>query len=125
LDRAPGQCTVADLAAAYTGHATNFADRERGEVVVQHEAALLLALVALHTLRVIGGAEGRGDKRLGFATGKESGAVNTGQNADLDGDLADLVEGAMIGTDALVENLFTEDVFAQQLVILAELLRSH
>src|SRR5665213_2982448 len=110
LDRAPGKCAVADLAASDAGYASHGAHRERGKVVVQHEAAFLLAFVALHALRVVGGAEGRGDKGLGFATGEQGGAVDAGQNADLDRDLADLVEGAVIGTDALVQDLLAEDV---------------
>ena len=63
------ESTVADFAAAYAGHAADFTYRERREVVVEHEAALLLAFVAFHALRVIGGAERRGDERLGFRRG--------------------------------------------------------
>ena len=44
------------------------------------------------------------------------------QNADLDIDLADLVEGATVRTNAVVEHLVAEDVFADQFKGLAEAL---
>ena len=113
---------MADLATADAGHTSNFANGERREVVVQHEAALLLAFVALHALRVVGGAERGGDERLGFAAGEERRAVHAGEHAGLDGDLADLVEGAVVGADAVVEYLLAEDLLAEELVVLAELL---
>ena len=113
---------MADLATADAGHTSNFANGERREVIVQHEAALLLALVALHALRVVGGAERSGDECLGFAAGEERRAVHAGEDAGLDGDLADLVEGAVIGADAVVEDLLAEDLLAEKLVVLAELL---
>ena len=124
FDGAPCECAVADLAAADAGHTSNFTNGERREVIVQHEAALLLALVALHALCVVGGAERGGDERLGFAAGEERGAVHAGEDAGLDRDLADLVEGAVIGADAVVENLVAEDLLAEQLEVLAELLGS-
>ena len=62
------------------------------------------------------------DQRLGLAAGEQRRTVNAGQNADLDRDRANLVEGAMIGTDALVQHLVAEDLLAQQLVVLGELL---
>ncbi len=57
LDGAPGEGAVADLATAYAGHTSNFTNGERREVIVQHELPLLLAFVAFHALRVVGGAE--------------------------------------------------------------------
>ncbi len=117
-----GEGTVADFAAAGAGHTSDFTDAVRREVVVEHEAALLLALVGFEPLGVVAGAEGRGDERLGFAAGEQGGAVGAGQDADLDVDLADLVEGAAIRADAIVEDLVAEDVFADQLEGLAEAL---
>ncbi len=113
---------MADLAAADAGHAADFTDGERREVVVEHEAALLLAFVGFHALGVVGGAEGGGDEGLGFAAGEEGGAVDAGEDADLDGDGADLIEGAVVGADAVVEDLVAEDLFAEKLVVLGELL---
>ncbi len=98
---------MADLATANAGHTADFANGERREVVVQHEATLLLAFVAFETLHVVGGAEGCADESLGFAAGKERGAVDSGENADFDAEVADLVEGAVVRTDALLENLLT------------------
>ena len=70
------------------------------------------AFVAFHALCVVGGAERGGDERLGFAAGEEGGTVDAGQNADFDRYISDLVEGAVIGADALVEHLLAEDVLA-------------
>ena len=123
FDGAPCEGAVADLATADAGHTSNFTNGERREVVVQHEVTLLLAFVALHALRVVGGAERRGDQRLGFAAGEERRTVHAGQHAGLDRDLANLVEGAVVGTDAVVEYLLAEDLLAEELVVLAELLR--
>ena len=115
---------MADLATADAGHTSNFANGERREVIVQHELPLLFAFVAFHALSVVGGAESCRDQRLGFAAGKECGAVHAGEDAGLDRDRADLVEGAVIGADAVVENLLAEDGFAQAFKVLGELLRS-
>ncbi len=62
------------------------------------------------------------DQRLGFAAGEEGRTVHAGQNAGLDGDRADLVEGAVIGADAVVEDLLAEDGLAQAFEVLGELL---
>ena len=79
---------------------------------MQHKFTLLLAFVALHALRVVGRAQRRGDQRLGLAAGEERGAMDAGQHADLALDVANLVEGAVVGTDAVVQNLVAEDVLA-------------
>ena len=52
------------FATADTGHASGFAHRERWEIVVQHQALLLLALVGLQALLVVGGAERDSDQSL-------------------------------------------------------------
>jgi hypothetical protein len=80
---------------------------------VQHERLLLLAFVAFKTLPIIGGAEGGSDQSLGFAAGEESGAVGAGQNAGFDADLANLIEGATVGTDAIDGDLLAEDALAR------------
>ena len=48
---------MADLAAAGAAQELHLADRERREVVVQHEALPRLAVDRLDLLRVVGGAE--------------------------------------------------------------------
>ena len=121
-DGALGQCSVADLATARAGHAACFTNAERREVVVEHEVLFLLALIALQALAVVGGAQRGGNQGLRLAAGKERRAVRAGQNAGLDGDLANLVEGAAIGTDAILGHLLAEDPLAQMLVIVRQLL---
>ena len=70
LDRAPGQSSVADLTPAHTGHAADLAHRKGREVVVEHKAPLLLALIAFHALRVVGRAQRGRDQRLRLAAGE-------------------------------------------------------
>src|SRR5260370_1603198 len=112
-----------EMGTARAGHGADFANGERREVVVQHEAALLLTLVALQPLSIVRSAKRRADQGLRLATRKQRRAVNSRQNPNLNRDLANLIEGAMIRPDALVQNLIAEDVFAKQLIVLAQLLR--
>ena len=74
--RALGQRAVTDLAAARAGEAADFADRERREVVVQHEALVELAGDVLDLLLVVGGAERAGDQRLRLAAREDDRAVD-------------------------------------------------
>ena len=67
-------------------------------------------------LLVVVGAQGGGDQRLGLAAGEEGGTVGARQHADFDPDVADLVEGAAIGTALLFDDLLAEDALAQGLV---------
>ncbi len=121
-DGALGECSVAHFATTDAGHTSCFTNAEGREVVVEHEVFLLLAFVALEALPVVGGAEGGGDQGLGFAAGEERGTVGAGQNAGLDADGADLVEGAAIGTDAFLRDLLAEGALAEKLVVGGELL---
>ena len=75
-------------------------------------------------LRIVGRSQRCGDKRLRLATREQSRAMHAWKNANLDGYSANLIEGTVVGADALVEDLLTEDVFAEKFVVLAELLRS-
>ena len=70
--RALGQRAVADLAAAGAAQELHFADRERREVVVEHEALPRLAVDHLDLLLIVGGAERRGHQRLGFAAREDA-----------------------------------------------------
>ena len=107
-----GQCAVADFTAARAAHEADFADAERREVVVQHEAlGGFRGIQQLNALLIVLGAESGGDQRLGFSAREERGAVGARQHADLDIDLADLIEGAAIGAAALLEHLVAEDAF--------------
>ena len=113
--RAFRQSAVANFAAARTRHATGFADRERREVVVEHEALPRLALEALDLLRIVGGAERAGDERLRFAAREDGRAVRAREDAGLDPDVADLVELAAVEPDAVGEHFFAEDLLLQLL----------
>ena len=113
-ESALGESAVADFAAAGAAQEFHFADRERREIVVQHEALERLVLEEeIEALLVFLGAERGGDERLRLAAGEESRAVNARQNADLAGDLANLVEGASIGATAADEHVVAEDALAQ------------
>ena len=116
------QRAMADFAAAGAAQKRNFTNRERREVVVQHEALLGFAFEDFQALHVVAGAEGGGDQGLGFAAGEDGGAVGAGQNADFDPDIADLVEGAAVGTALLIDHLFAEDALAQSLEVGLEFL---
>ena len=101
---------VADFAPARAAHEADFADAERREVVVQHEALGGLAgLQQLDALLVVLGAERDRDQRLRFAAREQRRTVGARQHADFDGDLADLVECAAIRTAALLQHLVAED----------------
>ena len=70
--RALGQGAVADFAAAGAAHEADFADAERREVVVQHEALAGLArLQQFDALLVVLGAERDRHQRLRFAAGEQ------------------------------------------------------
>ena len=96
--------------------------RKRREVVVQHEALLGFAFEDFEALHVVAGAQGGGDQRLGFAAGEDGRAVGARQDADFDPDIADLVEGAAVGTALLVDHLLAEDALAQGLEVGLEFL---
>ena len=93
--RALGQRAVADFAASGTAQEFHFADGERREVVVQHEALEGFVLEEqVEALHVFLGAEGERGQRLRFAAGEERRAVHARQQAHFAGDLANLVERA-------------------------------
>src|SRR5260370_38001336 len=105
---------MANFAAAGATKEFYFADAERREIVVEHEAVeLVLREEQVEALHVFLGAEGKGGESLGFTASEERGAMNAREQADFASDLADLVEGAAIGTAAFVKNVVTEDFFAE------------
>ena len=69
---------------------------------MQHEVLALLAFIAFQALAVIGGAQRGRNQCLRLAAGKQCRAVRAWQNAGLNGDFANLVEGAAIGTNAVL-----------------------
>ena len=98
-ERALGQRAVADLASARTAEELHFTDRERREVVVQHEPLVELAAHVLDLLLVVGRAEGAGHERLRFAAGEHDGAVRPREHAGFGPDRPDLVELAAVEAD--------------------------
>ena len=113
-ESALGQSSVADFAAARAAHEAHFADAERREVVVQHEAlGGFRGIQQLDALLVVLGAERGGDQRLRFAAGEQRRAVGARQHADFDVDLADFVELAAVRTAAVLQHLVAEDALLQ------------
>ena len=107
---------MADFAAARAAQEFHFADRERREIVVQHEALERFVLEKqIEALLVFLGAERGGGERLRLAAGEKRRAVNARQHADFAGDLANLVEGAGIGTAAANQHVVAEDALAKAL----------
>ena len=92
-----GQGAVPDLAAAGAPQEAHLADRERREVVMEHEPLLGLLAQAVEPLGVLDRAEGDRGQALGLAAGEEGRAVGPGEEADLDRDGPDLVEAPAVG----------------------------
>ena len=113
--RALGERAVADFAAAGPAHELHFADRERREVVVQHEPAVDLAFDRFDLLLVVRRAERDGDERLRFAAREHRRAVHARQHADLRPDRPDLVELAAVETHALLEHFVAQHFFLELL----------
>src|SRR6185503_16889464 len=101
--------TVADFAAAWARHAADFADRERREVVMQHEALPGFPFEAFDLLCIVGSAERAGDQRLRFAASEDGGAVGARQYAGFDPDRAHLVELAAVEADAVRQDFLAQD----------------
>jgi hypothetical protein len=91
LDRPLGEGAVTDVAAGRRAEPPDLPDRERREVVVQHEVSVRLALQRLDLLLVRLGAERGRDQGLRLAAGEERRAVGSRQVRHLDGDRPDLV----------------------------------
>ena len=104
---------MTDFTTAGTAHRLHFTDRERREVVVQHEALPGFAIDHFDLLLVVGRAERDGDERLRLAAGEHARAVHARQHGVLDRDLADLVELAAVEADALVQNRVAQGLLLQ------------
>src|SRR5205823_13450107 len=91
LDRALGEETVTDFAARLAAQRLDLTRRERREVVVHVERALLVAEQRVELLLVVLGAERHRDERLPLAARDQRRAVRAWQHADLDRNVADLV----------------------------------
>ena len=94
--RALGQRTVADLAAAGTAGGLGLADGIAGEVVVVHVALLRLLPDGVELLVGGEGVKRADGEHLRLAAGEQARAVDAGQHADLGGQRADLILGAAV-----------------------------
>src|SRR5208283_3508497 len=112
---------MADFAASSATHKPNLSNRERGEVIVQHEALLGFAFKALETLHVVAGAERGRNQRLGLTTSEDRAAVRARENTGFDPNFADLVERAAVRTVLVIDYLVAENALTQDLVILLDL----
>ena len=88
-DAAARQVAVADLAALRRPHEARLANRERREVVMQHEWLAAFAGERIDDLRVAAGAERRRDECLGLAAREDRRTVGARKRADLDPDRPD------------------------------------
>ena len=80
-----GQRAVSDFATARAAHEAHFADAERREVVVQHEALRgFRRIQQLNALLVVLGAERRRHQRLRFAAREQRRSVGARQHAHFD-----------------------------------------
>ena len=96
---------MADFAPAGPADAPGFAHGEVREVVVEDEFLLAVAAgVGIKFLRVLARSERRQRHRLGFAAGKDRGAMRAGQNAYLAPDRPHHVHGPSVEPPALVQN---------------------
>ena len=84
LQRAFCERAVADFTASGAAQELHFADAERREIVVQHEALeLILLKEQIESLHVFLGAEGQCRQSLRFAAGKKRRAVDARQQVRL------------------------------------------
>ena len=86
LDAPLGQGPVADLAAARAADGPDLADRERREVVVEHELLRVFLDQPVDPLLVAARAQRDRHQRLGLAALEHGRAVHAGQNVDLASD---------------------------------------
>ena len=82
LDASFGQRPVADLAPARAANRPDFAHRERGEVVVEHELLGVFVDQPVNALFIAAGSQGDGDQCLGFAALKDGRAMHARQHVD-------------------------------------------
>src|SRR6185503_5404765 len=104
-ERALREGTMSDLPTAGSALRPGLTDRERREVVVEHEASVLLTGDVLDLLLVVGSAEGAAHERLRLAAREDNRPMDAREDASLRPDRADLVELAAIEPDAALERL--------------------
>ena len=100
-DRALGQGTVADFAAAGPPDRADLADGEARHVVVQHEGFAVLGHDPVDPLGIGAGAEDGGHEGLGLASLEDGRAVGPGEERDLAGDRAEVAGTSAVGAVAV------------------------
>ena len=106
LDAAFGQSPVTIFAATDSAVRLAFADGVGGEVIVEHEALGVFVEEPFNALFVLGGAQGDGDERLGFAALEDRGTVDARKDVDATFDRTHFFD------PATVEALLREDDIA-------------
>src|SRR5271155_6141593 len=106
-----------NLSSSRAAEKCHLPNAERGKVVVKEEAFLGFAFEGFQTLFVVAGAESGGHQGLRFTAGEDGRAMSTRQHTDFNPDVANLVEGAPVGTPLLIDDRLAEDALAQGLVI--------
>ena len=96
-------------------HAARLPDRVRREVVVVHEAAVLLEREVVDPLALLGGAEGEQRHDLRLAAGEEARAVRARADGHLAADRADLLLGAAVGAALVDRDLLADEVLVDRL----------
>src|SRR5262249_36448160 len=100
---------VADFAAPGTPEELHLTDRERWEVVVEHEPLVELAAHVLDLLLVVCSAERAGDQRLCLAAREDDRPVRPREHPGLAPDWPNLVELTAVEAHTALENLIAED----------------
>ena len=72
---------MADVPAAGTAHAFDFADGKGRKIIMQHEGPQLFAAEGFHPLFILTGTQGQHAQHLGFAAGEQGAAVGPGKDA--------------------------------------------
>src|SRR3989454_7489596 len=104
FDRPLRQGAVTDVPPRGPAVSPDLADRERREVVVQHEVPVVLALEGLDLLLVRLRAQRGRDERLGLSPGEDTRAVGPRQVGHVDRAGRDLVHLAAIDADAALDD---------------------
>jgi len=107
---------VADFTTTRAAHEAHFADAERREIVVQHEALEVFAgFEQFNALFVVFCTERDCDQCLRLAARKQRRTVRTRQRACFTPNVADFVELAAIRTAMRIQHLVAENAFLEVL----------
>ena len=77
---------------------------------MHQEPLLAFAFKPIHSLNIVGSAEGRSYQCLGFTSCEHRRTMRSRKDAGFDPDVADRIELAFVRTLAFVQDLITEDL---------------